>query len=348
MDKTQFIADLKNGQEVASIFLLASASQGQARNGPFWKLALRDATGSLEAKIWSPQSQMYPDLRAGDMCEVFGRVSMYRERLEIAVDRMRVLDPDEKAAIQLADFMPSSERPPADMLEELRQLCAKNFTHTPWKKLVTGLLRDEGIVEKLLLAPAAKGMHHVYAGGLLEHTLSVANLCMLLADHYPELDRQVLLAGAVCHDLGKIWELTQGVSFDYTSEGRLLGHIQMAVDYLEPRLRKVGLEPELALHFKHLILSHHGQLEYGSPRVPSTAEAFILHYADNIDAKMNQVKNALSGVDDGETGWSAFTPGLDRFLYQPAQTPEKNRTPRANSKRDDDEDREPEQFSLLG
>lgn len=346
MDKIQFITDLKAGQEVASLFLLSSASQGQAKNGPFWKLALRDATGSLEAKIWSPQSQAYPELRAGDMCEVYGRVSIYRERLEIAVDRLRVLSDGEKASIDLADFMPASERSAAEMLEDLRSLCAKTFTHAPWKKFITALLRDEEFTGKLLPAPAAKGMHHVYAGGLLEHTLSVATLCMLLADHYPDLDRQTLLAGAVCHDLGKVWELTQGLNFDYTSEGRLLGHMQLALDYLEPRLRKAGLEPELAVHFKHLILSHHGQHEFGSPRLPSTAEAFILHYADNIDAKMNQIRTALSGVEDGQSGWSAYTPGLDRFLFQSLKSPEKLRTGRQTKKNDDEDDGG--QLSLLG
>ena len=354
MDKIQFIADLKNGQEVSSVFLLASAQQGQARNGPFWRLVLRDASGSLEAKIWSPQSQAYPELAAGDMAEVLGRVSMYRERLEIAVDRLRVLDVEEKTSLDLSNFIPSSERSGNDMMEELRALCTATFTHSPWKKLILGILKDEELAKSFMLAPAAKGMHHVYAGGLLEHTLSVARLCMALADRYSELDRQVLLAGAVCHDLGKIWELTPGASIDYTSEGRLLGHIQIAIDQLEPRIRKAGLEQELALHLKHLILSHHGQFEYGSPRLPSTAEAMILHYADNIDAKMNQIKTALSAIEDDESGWSAFTPGLDRFLYKAARTPGKQKKIRLpqgpgndTGNAPSDEDREPSQLSLL-
>ncbi len=321
MDKTQFIADLQNGRDVAGVFLIASAQQGQARNGPFWKLELRDMSGGLEAKIWSPQSQAYPSLSAGDLAEVTGRVTMYRERLEIAVDRLRVLEADERASLDLSLFMAASERPGSELLAELRELCRANFLHGPWKKLALSFLQDADVAERLLLAPAAKGMHHAYAGGLLEHTLSVCRLCLRLADHYPELDRQALLAGALFHDMGKLWELSQGLSVDYTSEGRLLGHIQIVVDKLAPFLRKSGLEEPLALHLKHLILSHHGLLEFGSPRLPATAEALLLHYADNIDAKMNQVANALSGLAEGEEGWSSYNPGLERHLYRSPATP---------------------------
>ncbi len=346
MAKTQFIADYTNGDEVATVFLLASAQQGQARNGPFWRLELRDATGSMEAKIWSPQSQAYTSLSAGDLVEIAGRITMFRERLEIAVDRMRVLEGEEADALDRGLFMPASERPGADMLAELRELCRKALTHGPWKKLILGLLDDPAVAEALRLAPAAKAMHHAYAGGLIEHTLSVAQLCMRFADQYPHLDRQTLLAGAVCHDLGKLWELSQGLATDYTGEGRLLGHIQLALDHLEPLIRKSGLEAELALHLKHLILSHHGLLEFGSPRVPATAEAFALHYADNLDAKLNQARGALSAVPDEETGWSGYVHGLDRHLFKAPATPakvKKERPPKAEAEADNGG-----QLSLLG
>ncbi len=142
MSKTQFIADLSVGDDVATFFLLGAASQGQARNGPFWKLELRDSSGSLEAKIWSPQSQMYADLAAGDIVEVTGRVSMYRERLEIAVDRMRVLEEEERNALDLSLFMASSERPAAELLDEIEALCKREPTHGPWKKLLKLVLAD--------------------------------------------------------------------------------------------------------------------------------------------------------------------------------------------------------------
>lgn len=336
MDKTQFIGDLQNGQEVAGLFLIGAASQGQARNGPFWKLDLRDSSGGLEAKIWSPQSQAYPKLAPGDLAEVTGRVTMFRERLEIAVDRLRLLEAEERAVLDLSLFMAASERPGPEMLAELRELCRKNFTHGPWKKLALSFLQDEDVAERLVLAPAAKGMHHAYAGGLLEHTLSVCRLCLRFADHYPHLDRQALLAGGLFHDMGKLWELTQGLSVDYTGEGRLLGHIQLMLDKLAPLLRKSGLEEPLALHLRHLILSHHGQLEFGSPRLPATAEAIALHYADNIDAKLNQVHNALSNLAEGEEGWSSYNPGLERHLYRSPATPEAPERARKTATREQD------------
>lgn len=321
MPKAQFISDFSVGDEVSTLFLIGNAQQGQARNGPFWKLTLRDFSGSIEAKIWSPQFQQYPDLKAGDIVEAAGRISMYREKLEVAVDRLRVLDEGERAPLDLSLFMAASERPAAELLADLEALCAANFTHKPWRKFVRLVLADPSVAELLPAAPAAKAMHHAYAGGLLEHTLGVARLCMTFADLYPDLDRQTLLAGALCHDLGKIWELTQGLATDYTEPGRLMGHMQLVLDFIEPLIRKSGLEEHLAHHLKHLILSHHGQYDYGSPRLPATMEAFALHYADNLDAKLNQTRGALSHLPEGESGWSAYIPGLDRSVFKPLPTP---------------------------
>ena len=321
LHKLQMISDMELGATVADLFVLASAQQGQARNGPYWRLEFRDATGSIGGKIWSPQSQAFPSLTAGTAVRVTGRVTSYRDKLELAVDDMRVLDDAEFAALDLVLFMPASPFSPDAMLEELTTLCRKELTHKPWKKLIIGLLADEDIARKLRLAPAAKVMHHAYAGGLLEHTLSVARLCMRIADHYPTLDRQALLAAAVCHDLGKMWELSSGIAIDYTQEGRLIGHIFLVIERLAPFIKRSGLEPDLAEHLKHLILSHHGTHEFGSPRLPATAEALALHYADNLDAKLQQVESALSGVE--ENGWSAYNPPLERHLFRATPSPRK-------------------------
>lgn len=318
--KTVFASDLALGDEVAELFILSTAQQGQARNGPYWRLEFRDATGGIGGKIWSPQSQAYPDLAAGMAVWVKGRVTSYRDKLELAVEGLRVLGEEEKKGMDLALFMPASQRSPEVMLEELLDLARETLTHKPWRKLIVGLLGDAGIRQLLRAAPAAKAMHHAYAGGLLEHTLSVARLCLHIADHYPRLDRQALFAGAVCHDFGKLWELTSGLSIDYTTSGRLIGHISLLLEKLEPFIKKSGLEPELAEHLQHLILSHHGTHEFGSPRLPSTAEALVLHYADNVDAKLQQVEAALAGVEEG--GWSSYNPPLERFLYHAPRTPD--------------------------
>ena len=322
--KTLFVSDLSLGSEVAEVFILSAAQLGQAKNGPYWRLEFRDASGALEGKIWSPQSQAYPDLLPGMAAWLKGRVISYRDKLELAVDTLRVLSEEEKAGLDMACFMPASPHSPESMLEELKGLAVKTLSYKPWRKFILSVLDDAEIGPLLRVAPAAKAIHHAYAGGLLEHTLSVAQLCLRIADQYPSLDRQALFAGAVCHDLGKIWELSFGLSIDYTTSGRLIGHISLLLEKLAPFIKKSGLEPELAEHLQHMILSHHGTHEFGSPRLPATVEAFALHYADNIDAKMQQVTEALSGVDAG--GWSAYNTPLERFLFRSPQIPQSPQT----------------------
>jgi 3'-5' exoribonuclease len=307
---------------VADILLLAEAQQLQARNGPYWRLVFRDATGSIGGKIWHPQSLAFPDLAAGALVFVQARVSRYREKLELSIDALRVLGEDETGVLPLADFMPASPHNPGAMLAELIRLGDSVLTHEPWRVFLHSVLADENIRDSLLTAPAAKSMHHAYAGGLLEHTLSVARLCLALADLYPRLDRQTLFAGAVCHDIGKIWELSSGLHTEYTQAGRLLGHISLSLDRLAPFLAASGLDGALIEHLQHLLLSHHGAREFGSPVLPATAEAFVLHYADNLDAKLHQTDAALAALGPEESGWSAYVPGLERFLFRAARTPE--------------------------
>ena len=317
--KNRFISDLSLGEEVADIFIISTAQQGQSRNGPYWRLEFRDASGGVPGKIWSPQSQAYPDLTTGMAVWIKARVTSYRDKLELVVDSLRVLGEEEKTLLDMALFMPASSRSPDAMLADLKEMARVTLTHKPWRKLITSILEDREISAALRLAPAAKAMHHAYAGGLLEHTLSVTGLCMKLADQYPDLDRQALFAGAVCHDLGKLWELSSGLSIDYTTTGRLLGHISLLLEKLSPFIKKSNLEPELVEHLQHMILSHHGTHEFGSPQLPSTAEALALHYADIIDAKLHQVEAAISGLE--ENSWSAYNVPLERFLYRAVKTP---------------------------
>ena len=325
-EKTQFIKDISAGDEVNSLFLLSQAAQSQAKNGPFWRLELKDKSGTIEAKIWSPLSQSFPELAPGSIVRVEGRANLFRERLDVNIENFAVIPEEQWEQLDLALFLPASEKQPELMWQELELLCSKTMRHPPWKKFIQLILKDEYVKENLMVAPAAKGVHHAYRGGLLEHTLGVANLCMKLADSYPQLDRQLLLAGAICHDLGKLWELSGGAAApDYTDEGRLIGHIELGLEAVAPYLKKSGLEPDLAMQLKHLILSHHGELEFGSPKRPKTAEAFALHYADNIDARMAQVREVIGGMpaaSEGGSNWSPFQATLSRFLYRGSPTPD--------------------------
>jgi len=332
IQKQRSIADLVPGQPVADVFLIGAARLGQAKNGPFWTLTLEDATGQLEAKIWSPAAQAYADLRPGLFALVEGQVGTYRDRPQVNIDRLRVL-PAEEFTPDLSQFVLSSAEAPEALLEKLTELCRAEIAHAPWRKFCLKVLSLPEFRDKLLEAPGAKSVHHGYRGGLLEHTLAVCRLVLDICARYPALDRDTLIAAACCHDLGKAWELTSGPARDYTDPGRLLGHIVLSLELLDPLLKKSGLEPELVLHFKHILVAHHGEYEFGSPRRPKTAEAFVLHFADNIDAKLNQIFGAFETDEPGE--WSPFVRTLDRYLYNPARAPREDAPAKPKAKEKD-------------
>ncbi len=316
IEKQLFIKDIKAGTEINGIFLLAQASQQQAKNGPFWRLEIKDNSGSLEARIWSPMAQNFASISAGVLVEIDARADLYREQIQLSVNNFRVLSEEEQLQINLGDFLLASEYSPDDMLEELIEICKKEILHPPLKKLCSSVLNNDEIVGRLKQAPAAKSIHHAWVGGLLEHILGVVKICQNMADLYPQIDRQILIVGAIFHDFGKIWELSGGLSNDYTTVGKLVGHINIGIEKLEPFIKKAGLEEEYAVHLKHLILSHHGQYEYGSPRLPQTAEAFVLHHADNIDAKLNSFATLFADESDDASTWSPYQSVLQRALYK--------------------------------
>jgi len=310
------------GQPVNDLFILASASQAQSKNGPYWNITFQDATGSINGKIWSPKSLEYPNLQPGLIAHVRGFVESYRDMNQLKVDHMNLLE-ESAPGVNLADFLPTSCVPPEELLEAVEDLITEHMKHVPWKNFCKKILNNEDIRSRLLKAPGAKTVHHAYVGGLLEHTLQVARACMALCDVYPSLDRQTLLAGAIFHDLGKAWELSGGLANDYTDEGRLFGHIQIGLEKLEPFLkRSKTLDDGLKMHLKHLVTSHHGEHDFGSPVRPKTPEAFVLHFADNMDAKLNIIDQAY--LDMGKTGqdWSPYMRFLERNVYRPAQTPD--------------------------
>lgn len=320
--KFTYIKDFVTGERIQDLFIVAEAQIRESRNGPFWNLKLRDCSGDIEAKIWSPLSQSVPRLSSGMFVSAGGLVGKFRDKLQFTVETLDVVDAVQEG-LDLSDFIPCSEVDSETMLQEIDYLIAEYLTYRPWKKFCRSVLRSSEIRSKLLTATGAKTVHHAYIGGLLEHTLSVCRLSMSICDNYPKVDRQVVLAAAIFHDLGKAWELSGGLANDYTDEGRLMGHIFIGLEKLEPFLSKDNsLDPELKLHFKHLILSHHGEYEFGAPKRPKTPEAFILHYADNLDAKMNTVFSELDKLEGGDSNWTPYQRFLDRYLYKAPATPE--------------------------
>lgn len=323
MEKNIYVRDLCPGDTIRDIFLLAEAQRAQARNGPYWKLVLQDASGRVDAVIWSPQSEQYERLDSGMFAEISGQVGSFKDKLQVRVDGLAVLNGN---APDLGEFLPRSQTPPDALLEAVEDLALEHIIHKPLKNFVRRVLKDETVRPRLLNGMGAKVVHHAYVGGLLEHTLSVAKLCMASCDLYPQLDRQILLAGAIFHDLGKAWELTGGPENGYTDAGQLLGHIELGLEVLGPFFAKArDLEPDLILHLKHLILSHHGEHEYGAPVRPKSAEAFALHLADMMDSKLNIIAGAVDQLEDSDsTAWTPYQRFLERPVFRAVPTPDKN------------------------
>lgn len=320
--KSQYIQDLTPGMPVNDYFMLSAASLAQSRNGPYWNLTFQDATGKVDGKIWSPKSQEYPSLVAGQITRVQGFVESYRDKNQLKVDHLELVNADQPS-VDLADFLPTSKTPPTELLEQVEDLITEHMKYAPWKSFCRKVLTNDDIRNRLLVAPGAKTVHHAYIGGLLEHSLRVAQSCMAICNVYRDLDRQTLLAGAIFHDLGKAWELTGGLANDYTDEGRLLGHIQLGQEKLEPFLkRSKSLDDGLKLHFRHLITSHHGEHEFGSPVRPNTPEAFVLHFADNMDAKLNIIDQAYEDMEKTDQQWSPYLRFLERSVFRPTVTPD--------------------------
>ncbi len=323
------IGEIKAGDAPSFLALVQSASKQEAKNGPFWRLELQDKTGSIEARIWSPESKQYADIPAGSIVRCEGRAESFREKTQINVRHLHILSEEESKNVDWTLLVPASERPSEAMLADIEALVDKHISHKPLHDFAQMIFTDPSWQARFLTAPGAKSVHHAKRGGFLEHTLSVAQLCMRFCDHYPHLDRQVLLIGAIVHDLGKLWELSDSLSFDYTTQGRLMGHISLALEKITPLLDKAKVEEALALHIKHLILSHHGLREYGSPVLPQTAEAFALHYADNLDAKLVQIQELFTKesaqkqetMAQEEGLWTPYQRLLERPLYRSPMTP---------------------------
>ena len=320
ISKSVYIDQLKQGMNFSDNWVIVDSRLAQSKNGPYWDLKLQDKTGVLDAKIWPPLSSEYTDLQPEQFAAVQGEVRSFRDRLQLVVQKLEPLDTLEED-VNWADFLPVSSRDPEEMLWELENLCREELKYSPWKKLCKKVLQDSDIRGKLLRAPAAKALHHAYIGGLLEHTLSVGKICLSLSSLYPDMDREILLVAALFHDLGKAWELEGRISRKYSDQGQLLGHIMLTLEILEPFIQKIkDLDQDLVLHLKHMILSHHGEYEFGSPKRPKTPEAMILHFADNMDAKLNTMADVMESMEQEGASWSAFQPSLQRYLYRPVHT----------------------------
>jgi 3'-5' exoribonuclease len=313
------IKDLQDGSNIEGIYLVKFKAVFTGKTGkPYLNMVLIDRTGEVAGKVWDSVQELSDLFAQNDFVKIRGRVSSYQSRLQLVVTQLRRLDESE---VDIADFLPVSDKNIEDMFSELKMHAAE-IGDGHLKQLCLAVLNDAEIAEKLKRAPAAKGMHHVYVGGVLEHSLSVLNLSTAVIDHYhkegyKEINRSLVVAGAILHDLGKLWELSYERSFDYTDEGRLIGHITIGVEMVVDFIRDIPDFPRrLEMLLKHMLLSHHGLYEYGSPKRPKTLEAMILHYLDDLDSKINSISNQISRDSELEGNWTTYHRLYDRFIYK--------------------------------
>lgn len=301
----KYIETLREGERVGEIFLCKHKQTAMTKNGkPYESLILQDKTGTLDAKIWDPNSQGIDDFEALDYIDVMGDVTSFQGALQLNVKRVRKV---KEGDYDPSDYLPVSEKDIPSMYRELTGFI-ESMENPYLKRLAENFfVKDQEFAKRFQFHSAAKNVHHGFVGGLLEHTLSVVKLCDYFAGAYEILNRDLLLAAAMFHDIGKLEELSTFPANDYTDDGQLLGHIMIGTEMVGQGIRCIdGFPVKLAAELKHCILAHHGELEFGSPKKPALAEALALSFADNADAKMQTLKEAFAAAPLGGVEWLGY------------------------------------------
>jgi 3'-5' exoribonuclease len=306
--KRVYCADLGSGEQVDEVFCVTQANRKVGRNGPFLSLEFVDRSGRIPGVAWENADALAVTLVEGAFVRVRGVVTDYRGQPQIQVEAA-----EPAPQVDPAEYLPRAPVSGSESVVAIRRL-AESITGPFLKRLIMGLLDDPHFVERFSAAPAAKVNHHAYVGGLAEHTRSVMDLCALAAGYYADLDRDLLLAGAFLHDLGKIDELAVEPGFPYTEAGSLLGHVAMGYAFVRERIARIdGFPADVATDVLHLVLSHQGELEWGSPVKPQTLEAIVLHHLDNLDSKVTSARTHLDVAAGSRTG---YIRSLQRSLFR--------------------------------
>lgn len=304
----KFIESLRESDNVSDIYFVKHKASAITKNGkPYDNVILQDKTGTIDAKVWDPNSAGIDDYDAMDYVEINGQVLSYNGALQVNVKRVRKCREGE---YDMADYLPMTKRDINEMFGEITKYI-DSVSNPYLNKLLSGFFKeDEDFINKFKKSSAAKSVHHGFVGGLLEHTLSVTNLCNYFASAYPILNRDLLITVAILHDIGKVKELSLFPENDYTDEGQMLGHIVMGCEMVGERINSIdGFPAKLSNEVKHCILAHHGEFEYGSPKKPAIIEAVALNFADNTDAKMETLTELFNGTQ--ENGWLGFNRFID-------------------------------------
>jgi 3'-5' exoribonuclease len=309
-----YVTDIEAGNKVNDAFLVTEKNLAVSQKGsPYLNLRLRDKTGEIDGRVWENATVLNRTFQKGDVIAIRSRAVNYRNVMQLSISHIEKVD---DSIIEPADYSPATSFNIDDMFEELMTY-VEGITSPPLQELLNAIFHDEQILTAFKRAPAAKGLHHCYIGGLLEHTLSVTRLLDMAAQHYRNVNRDLLIAGGILHDIGKIYELSFAKMIEYTDKGRLVGHIVIGVEIVDQKIAALDSFPEqLALELRHILLSHHGVLEFGSPKRPKTLEAQMVNMIDDLDAKINAFQGFIDSSNDDESHWTPYHRLFERFIYK--------------------------------
>lgn len=324
MEKTQFAKSLKDKDHVSAPFLIKFSAVQVGKNGkPYMNLVLMDKSGEIEARLWEDAHKHSGQAVRDAFVQIEGRCQLFQGRRQLVVNKLQLLREDE---INPKDYLPETTLDPDALYAQLMGY-VDSMQDPYYKALAEAVLRDDAdIIDRVKRAPAAKSVHHAYKTGLLEHVVSIVTILDGLAKHYGKyVDRDLLFLGGFFHDIGKIWELSYDRVTEYTTEGKLIGHLVMGVELMDRKIRELEAQPgrlpgafpvEKALLVKHVILAHHGILEYGSPKRPKMLEALLVHMVDDMDSKVNAIRCFIE-QDQTAGRWTALNRQYERFFYKP-------------------------------
>jgi 3'-5' exoribonuclease len=317
----RFVKQLTDGENVDDVYLVTDKQLRANRNGNLYlQVDLSDRTGTINARQWNAGEHVFRSFDVGDFLQVKGKAQLFQGAMQVIINQIEKVQP-EKIGLDLGDFLPHSEQDVSKLMEKLRGILLK-LSNPHLRALVECFLMDEALIRDFCLAPAGIRNHHAYLGGLLEHVATLLEAADRLCPLYPEIDRDLLLMGIFLHDIGKVRELTYGRTFGYSDEGQLIGHLVIGVEILNEKVAKVPdltgerFPTELLLRLKHMIVSHNGTYEFGSPKLPMTPEAIALHYLDNFDAKVHSFTRDIREDKNQTSAWTPFNPQTQRKLFK--------------------------------
>ncbi len=313
LKEKSMISNFKDKDKIEECLFVNLKSIHLDRNlKPYLSVNLSDNSGSINARIWENAEELAKDFETGDVIFVKGHIQSYQNKLQLVVHNLRPAKSDE---YDISKLIKTASKSSEELMNELNLMIEK-VKHPQIKQLITETLSDTQVTERLLKYPAARTIHHAYFGGLLEHTVSISKTLSFLSETHKQLNYDYLIFGAIFHDIGKLWELSTDNGFNYSTEGRLVGHMQLACELVDKNSAKIlEFTDELKYELKHIILSHHGRLEYGSPKRPKFLEAMVVAMVDELDSKINTLTRVMTDELAEDKKWSSYDRSFDRYFY---------------------------------